>query len=405
MGTSGFIAVADDCGERAREVARETEAAADAISEPPEPGLDSGGDAIAYDGASGASARAAGAPPPAPPAAVGTGRAGDGDPDATEAALAAARGAAAAAGATIGEEEAFPKSMTIAERLKKEPALGIEGKKVDIPNLIIMGKLVVYNKSVLKDDEEATVGEMYPIFMGLPAVYLVPKSMAKVSPGSIYQVAKDWHDYKAAFYFLYRPTGGSAVAVCVFKLLEKSTAGKEQDGSKEPFVVEFSPMKLLTSPALERDDDFVLAGGPLVKEWSVTKKQGRSSRRAEAAKAAAEKERAAADKERAAAEKAAEKEAKAASLKGASAASKKPKKGATKEIPVDDDDDEDEDEDEDDDLLAPFKDKAWLKKTMVSKNQVNRRAPLREQLETIVRAGLERSDFAVRRLPLIFALK
>jgi len=195
---------------------------------------------------------------------VGTGRAGDGDPDATEAALAAARGKAAAAGATVGDEEAFPKSMTIAERLKKEPALDIEGKKVDIPNLIIMGKLVVYNKSVLNDDEEATVGEMYPIFMGLPAVYLVPKSMPKVSPGMIFSVVKDWNDFKASFYFLYRPTGGAAVAVCVFKLLEKSTAGKEQDGSKEPFVVEFSPMKLLTSPALERDDDFVLAGGPLV---------------------------------------------------------------------------------------------------------------------------------------------
>ena len=141
-------------------------------------------------------------------------------------------------------------------------------------------------------------------------------------------------------------------------------------------------MKLLTSPALERDDDFVLAGGPLVHEWSVVKKQGRSSRRAEAAKAAAEKERDAAEKERVAAEKAAEKESKAAVMKGASAASKKPKKGAAKEITVDDD--EDEDEDEDDGPLAPFKDKAWLKKTMVSKNQVNRRAPLREQLETIV---------------------
>ena len=156
--------------EGAPEAARETEAAADAISEPPEPGLDVGGDAGAAGGASGASARAAGAPPPAPAAAVGTGRAGDGDPDATEAALAAAWGAAAAAGATVGDEEAFPKSMTIAERLKKEPGLDIEGKKVGIPNLIIMGKLVVYNKSVLNDDEEATVGEMYPIFMGLPAV-------------------------------------------------------------------------------------------------------------------------------------------------------------------------------------------------------------------------------------------
>ena len=35
--------------------------------------------------------------------------------------------------------------------------------------------------------------------MSLPAVYLKPKNMPKVSPGNIFQVAKDWHDYKAAF--------------------------------------------------------------------------------------------------------------------------------------------------------------------------------------------------------------
>ena len=39
--------------EGAPEAARETEAAADAISEPPEPGLDVGGDGGAADGASG----------------------------------------------------------------------------------------------------------------------------------------------------------------------------------------------------------------------------------------------------------------------------------------------------------------------------------------------------------------
>ena len=131
------------------EAARGTEAAAEAIAEPAEPAGDGGGAAAAAGDASGASARAAGAPPPAPRAAVGTGGAGDGDPEATEAALAAARGAAAAAGATVGEEEAFPKAMTIVERLKKEPAVDIAGKSVYIPNLLVIGKLVVYNKSLL----------------------------------------------------------------------------------------------------------------------------------------------------------------------------------------------------------------------------------------------------------------
>ena len=78
---------------------------------------------------------------------------------------------------------------------------------MDIENLEVIGKLVTYNKSVLKDDEHNPVGDMYPIFMSLPAVYLKPKNMPKLSPGNIFQQvakAKDWHDYKAAFYFLCR---------------------------------------------------------------------------------------------------------------------------------------------------------------------------------------------------------
>ena len=124
---------------------------------------------------------------PAPAAAAG---AGGGDPGAIEAALAEARRAAAAGGATVGEEEDFPKGMTMVERLRKEPPLEIETVKVGIENLEVIGKLVTYNKSVLKDDEQNPVGEMYPIFMSLPAVYLKPKNMPKVSPGNIFQVAK-----------------------------------------------------------------------------------------------------------------------------------------------------------------------------------------------------------------------
>ena len=170
---------------------------------------------------------------PAPVAAAG---AGGGDPGAIEAALAEARRAAAAGGATVGEEEDFQKGMTMAERLRKEPPLVIETVEVDIKNLEVIGKLVTYNKSVLKDDEQNPVGEMYPIFMSLPAVYLKPKNMPKVSPGNIFQVAKDWHDYKAAFYFLYRSTGDSATAVCVLELLEENTKGEVQTGSKARFV-------------------------------------------------------------------------------------------------------------------------------------------------------------------------
>ena len=96
---------------------------------------------------------------PAPVAAAG---AGGGDPGALEAALAEARRAAAAGGATVGEEEDFPKGMAMVERLRKEPPLGIEIEtgKVDIENLEVIGKLVTYNKSLLKDDEQNLVGEM-----------------------------------------------------------------------------------------------------------------------------------------------------------------------------------------------------------------------------------------------------
>ena len=53
-------------------------------------------------------------------------------------------------------------------------------------------------------------------------MYLKPKNTPKVSPDNIFQVDKDWHDYKAAFYFLCRSTGGSATAaVCVLELLEE----------------------------------------------------------------------------------------------------------------------------------------------------------------------------------------
>ena len=34
---------------------------------------------------------------------------------------------------------------------------------------------------MIKDDEQNPVAEMYPIFMSLPAVYLKPKNMPKVS--------------------------------------------------------------------------------------------------------------------------------------------------------------------------------------------------------------------------------
>ena len=124
---------------------------------------------------------------PAPVAAAG---AGGGDPGAIEAALAEARRAAAAGGATVGgeEEDDFPEGMTMVERLRKEPPLEIETVKVGIENLEVIGKLVTYNKSVLKDDEQNPVGEMYPIFMSrLPAVYLKPKNMPKVPPGNIFQ--------------------------------------------------------------------------------------------------------------------------------------------------------------------------------------------------------------------------
>ena len=309
---------------------------------------------------------------PAPVAAAG---AGGGDPGAIEAALAEARRAAAAGGATVGEEEDFPKGMTMVERLRKEPPLEIETVKVDIENLEVIGKLVTYNKSVLKDDEQNPVGDMYPIFMSLPAVYLKPKNMPKLSPGNIFQVAKDWHDYKAAFYFLYRCTGGSATAVCVLELLEKNTKGEVQTGSKAMFVEEYSAMKLLSSPRSCDDNDFVVAGGPLVSEWSQLKKKGRVARR-EAAKAAAAVQKAEAEK--VAAEKA-EAEKAAAESKKSKAPNGKGSKGQDDTA----DGDEEEDDGEDDDPLAQFKDKSWIKTNMVSKNQVNRRAPLREQLETV----------------------
>ena len=309
---------------------------------------------------------------PAPVAAAG---AGGGDPGAIEAALAEARRAAAAGGATVGEEEDFPKGMTMVERLRKEPPLEIETVKVDIENLEVIGKLVTYNKSVLKDDEQNPVGDMYPIFMSLPAVYLKPKNMPKLSPGNIFQVAKDWHDYKAAFYFLYRCTGGSATAVCVLELLEKNTKGEVQTGSKAMFVEEYSAMKLLSSPRSCDDNDFVVAGGPLVSEWSQLKKKGRVARR-EAAKAAAAAQKAEAEK--VAAEKV-EAEKAAAESKKSKASNGKGSKGQNDTV----DGDEEEDDGEDDDPLAQFKDKSWIKTNMVSKNQVNRRAPLREQLETV----------------------
>ena len=318
---------------------------------------------------------------PAPAAAAG---AGGGDPGAIEAALAEARRVAAAGGATVGEEEDFQKGMTMAERLRKEPPLVIETVEVDIKNLEVIGKLVTYNKSVLKDDEQNPVGDMYPIFMGLPAVYLKPKIMPKVSPGNIFQVAKDWHDYKAAFYFLYRTTGGSATAVCVLELLEKNTKGEVQTGSKAMFVEEYSAMKLLSSPRSCDDNDFVVAGGPLVSEWSQLKKKGRVARR-EAAKAAAQKaeaEKVAAEKvtaEKVAAEKAAAESDEASKSKKSKAPNDKGSKGQDGTVGVD----EEEDDGEDDDPLAQFKDKNWIKTNMVSKNQVNRRAPLRKQLEML----------------------
>ena len=102
-----------------------------------------------------------------------------------------------------------------------------------------------------------------------------------MSPGNIFQVAKDWRDYKAAFYFLYRTTGGSATTVCVLELLEENTKGEVQTGSKAMFVEEHSAMKLLASPRSGDDNDFLVAGGPLVSEWSRLKKKGaaRAARR------------------------------------------------------------------------------------------------------------------------------
>ena len=69
-----------------------------------------------------------------------------------------------------GGEEDFPKGMAMVERLRKEPPLEIETAKVDIENLEVIGKPATYNKSVLKDDEQNLVGDMYPVFMSLPAV-------------------------------------------------------------------------------------------------------------------------------------------------------------------------------------------------------------------------------------------
>ena len=134
-------------------------------------------------------------------------------------------------------------------------------------------------------------------------------------------------------------------------------------------------MKLLSSPRSCDDNDFVVAGGPLVSEWSQLKKKGRVARR-EAAKAAAAVQKAEAEK--VAAEKA-EAEKAAAESKKSKASNGKGSKGQNDTA----DGDEEEDDGEDDDPLAQFKDKSWIKTNMVSKNQVNRRAPLREQLEAV----------------------
>ena len=77
-------------------------------------------------------------------------------------------------------------------RLRKEPPLEIETVNVDTENLEVIGKFVMYTRSVLKDDEQNPVGEMHPIFMGPPVVYPKPNIMPKVPPGNIFQVAKDW---------------------------------------------------------------------------------------------------------------------------------------------------------------------------------------------------------------------
>ena len=55
-------------------------------------------------------------------------------------------------------------------------------------------------------------------------------------------------------------------------------------------------MKLLSSPRSCDDNDFVVAGGPLVSEWPQLKKKGRVARR-EAAKAAAAVQKAEAERE------------------------------------------------------------------------------------------------------------
>ena len=148
-------------------------------------------------------------------------------------------------------------------------------------------------------------------------------------------------------------------------------------------------MELLASPRSRDDNGFVVAGGPLVSEWlhrvvSAEEEGARCAPRGGEGCGAEGRGREGCGREGYGGEgcggaKAAAESSEASKSKKSKAPNGKGPKGQDDTVDVD----EEEDDGEDDDPLAQFKDKSWIKTNMVSKNQVNRRAPLREQLETV----------------------
>ena len=297
----------------------------------------------------------------------------------TEKALEEARAFSAAAGDTVGTEETFDKELSLIERLRLEPAHEIKGIKIDVTNVNIIGKLLVYNGETVKGkDTDMVVYEMYPAFAEKPKAYCAPAVRPKITPGDMFSVVKDWIDYKACFFFLARPPGASAVAVLV---LEKVPKDGDPPGQHPKFVHELSPMKLLMSEKLEADEEFSRAAAPLVQEWARGKSIGPKGRgdalRAANARAAAERAK---EEEAAAAAKAAAKaEAKAQAAKVAAAkveaakieASKveASKVEASKAEPA-----------KGDDLKKTIGSKKWLKQNITSCYQLTKVCPRKEQL-------------------------
>lgn len=240
-----------------------------------------GGDGAAQEEA----ARAAPAPEGDAGAAAGA------DPPATaattEKALEEARAFSAASGTKVGVEETFAKDLTMAERLRLEPAHKIDGVEVDVKNMVILGKLLAYNGMKVKDQQDGIAYEMYPIFCEKPTAYCAPAVRPKISPGMMFDVVKDWVDHKACYYLLERPPGGSAAAVLVMQKVPKDG---DPPGQHPLFVNEYSAMKLLSSSQLPKDDEFEVAGAELVKEWAKAKSLG-SKGRGDAVRAKQEEER------------------------------------------------------------------------------------------------------------------